>query len=109
MDDTLACLKVKDLKIAQWNLLEEAQVNNLNLGTKTKPKIVKINNDLDLMIVAQIEQLLKEDHDIFSWSHKDSKGIPLHIDQHRIELDTSIPHTHQAWYCMNPNYTTTVK
>jgi hypothetical protein len=65
VDDTLARLKVKDLKIAQWNLLEEVQVSNLNLGTETKPKIVKINDDLELVIGAQIEQLLKKDHDIF--------------------------------------------
>jgi hypothetical protein len=65
VDDTPTHLKDKDLKIAQWNLLEEAQVCNLNLGTKAEPKIVKINNDLDLVIAAQIEQLLKEYHDGF--------------------------------------------
>ncbi len=96
MDDILACLKVKDVKIAQWNLLEEAQINNLNLGTKIEPKIVKINNNLDLVIVVQTQQLLKEDHDVFAWSYKDFKGILLHIDQHQIELDTSIPRIHQA-------------
>jgi len=65
VDDTPARLKDKDLKIAQWNLLEGAQVCNLNLGTKIEPKIVKINNNLDLVIVVQTEQLLKEYHDVF--------------------------------------------
>jgi hypothetical protein len=109
VDDTLACLKVKDLNIAKWNLLEETQVNNLNLGTQVEPKIVKINKDLDLAIVAQTKQFFKEYYDIFSWSYKDFKGIPPHITQHRIQMVTSIPPTHQTWYRMNPNYTTTVK
>jgi predicted transcriptional regulator len=52
---------------------------------------------------------LKEHHDVFAWSYKDVKGIPPHIAQHQIELDISIPPTHQAWYRMNPNYTTTIK
>jgi hypothetical protein len=34
-------------------MLEEAQVRNLNLGTKAEPKIVKINNDLDSVIATQ--------------------------------------------------------
>jgi hypothetical protein len=54
------------LKITQWNLLEEAQVDNLNLGTEAEPKIVEINNNLDLVIVIQTKQLLKEYHDVFA-------------------------------------------
>jgi hypothetical protein len=39
----------------RWNLLEEAQVHNLNLGIEAKSKIIKINNDFDLVITTQIE------------------------------------------------------
>jgi hypothetical protein len=35
--------------------------------------------------------------------------MPLELAQHYIELDTSIPPSHQAKYIMNPNYGTTVK
>jgi hypothetical protein len=82
VDDTPTHFNDKDWEIAQWNLLEEAQVRNLNLGTQIEPKIVKINNNLDLMIVIQTKQLLKEYHDVFAWSYKDFKGIPPHIVQH---------------------------
>jgi hypothetical protein len=37
------------------------------------------------------------------------KGIPLKLAQHKIELDTSIPPTHQATYILNLNYAIDVK
>ncbi len=37
------------------------------------------------------------------------KEIPLKLAQHRIELDTTIPLTHQAKYIINLNYATTIK
>ncbi len=37
------------------------------------------------------------------------KGIPLKLTQHKIELDTSIPPTHQVRYRLNPNYVADVK
>lgn len=41
--------------------------------------------------------------------YKDLKGIPLELAQHKIELDTSIPPTHQTRYTMNPYYVVIVK
>jgi len=37
------------------------------------------------------------------------KNIPPKLTQHRIELDTSIPPTHQARYILNLNYDVVVK
>jgi hypothetical protein len=59
--------------------------------------------------VLEVEQLLKEFKDIFAWTYKDLKGIPLDLAQHKIELDIIIPSAHQARYKLNPNYATTVK
>ncbi len=53
--------------------------------------------------------LLKEFKDVFAWTYKDLKGIPPNLIQHIIELDTSIPPTHQAKYRLNPNYIVVVK
>jgi hypothetical protein len=41
-----------------------------------------------------VEQLLKEFKDVFAWTYKDLKGIPLELAQHIIELDTTIPLAH---------------
>jgi hypothetical protein len=56
-----------------------------------------------------MEQLLKEFKDVFTWTYKDLKGIPLELAQHKIELDTTIPLAHQARYRLNPNYATVIK
>jgi hypothetical protein len=53
--------------------------------------------------------MLKEFKDVFAWTYKDIKGIPLDLTHHRIELDTTIPPTHQARYKLNPNYVTVIK
>ncbi len=60
-------------------------------------------------IAINIEILFKEYKDIFAWNYINLKGIPPWIVQHRIELDTTIPPTHQAKYQMNPNYDAIVK
>jgi hypothetical protein len=44
-----------------------------------------------------------------TWTYKDLKGIPPKITQHRIELDTIVPHVHQARYRLNLNYVVIVK
>jgi hypothetical protein len=52
---------------------------------------------------------LKEFKDVFTWTYKDLKGVPLELAQHKIKLDTTIPPAHQAKYKLNPNYATVVK
>ncbi len=52
---------------------------------------------------------MKEFKDVFAWTYKDLKGIPLELAQHIIELDTIIPPTHHAMYRLNPNYAIAIK
>jgi hypothetical protein len=56
-----------------------------------------------------MEQLLKEFKDVFAWTFKNLKGIPLELAQDKIELDIIIPPTHQVKYRLNTNYVTTIK
>ncbi len=39
------------------------------------------------------------------WTYPYLRGIPPHLAQPRIELNTNIPTSHQVWYWMNHNYT----
>jgi len=71
--------------------------------------MVKINAELETGKVLEMEQLLKEFKDVFAWTYKDLKGIPLKLAHHKIEQNISIPPTHQAKYKLNPNYVTTIK
>ncbi len=59
--------------------------------------------------MLEVEQLVKEFKDVFAWTYKDLKGIPLELAQHIIELDDTITLAHQAKYKLNPNYVTTIK
>jgi hypothetical protein len=59
---------------------------------------VKINIDLELVIDSQLVELLMEFKDIFTWTYKDLNGVPPKIVQHQIQLNTLIPHVHQAMF-----------
>ncbi len=52
---------------------------------------------------------MKEFKNVFAWTYKNLKGIPLELAQCRIELVITIPPTHQVRYKLNPNYATTIK
>jgi hypothetical protein len=55
---------------------------------------VNINAELETGKVLEVEQLLKEFKDVFAWTYKDLKRIPLELAQHKIGLDTTIPLAH---------------
>jgi len=59
--------------------------------------------------VLEVEQLLKEFKDVFAWTYKNMKRIPLELTQHKIDLDITILLAHQTKYRLNPNYVTKVK
>jgi hypothetical protein len=59
--------------------------------------------------IKELHILLKEFKDVFTCFYKDLKDMFLELVQHKIELDTSIPPTHQARYKLNLNYVTDLK
>ncbi len=59
--------------------------------------------------MLEVEQLLKEFKDVFAWTYKNLKMIPLELAQHIIELDNTIPLAHHARYILNPNYVIVIK
>ncbi len=68
-----------------------------------------MNVSLELVAIEHLIELLKEFEDIFTWTYKDLRRIPLKIFQHWIEIDTTVPHAHQARYRLNLNYAPIVK
>ncbi len=84
--------------MASWTLIEEQQLVKLNLGTKANLQYIKVNAQLTKEKTQEFQMLLKEFKDVIAWTYKDLKGIPLEFVQQKIELDTSIPPTHQARY-----------
>ncbi len=75
VDATPSHIKVHDMKFTCWNLPKDVQVQDLNLGSKYEPKMVKLNADLDDPIVGEVEALLQDYKDMFAWSYKELIGI----------------------------------
>ncbi len=109
MDETPTKIKAQELQIVGWMLTKDQQLMKLNLGIDVEPQMVKINAQLEISKVLEIEQMLKEFKDVFAWTYKILKGIPLELAQHKIELDIIVPLAHQARYRLNPNYVITIK
>jgi len=57
--------------------------------------MVNLNAYLAKLTATVVEQLLQEYKNVFVWTYKDLKGIPPHIVQHQIELNTIMPLVHQ--------------
>ncbi len=103
MDEIIEKIKAHELQIVGWMLIEDQQLMKFNLGTDVEPQLVKINAQLEISKVLELEQLLKEFKDVFTWTYNDLKGISLELAQHIIELDTIISSTHHVSYKLNIN------
>jgi len=53
----------------------------LNLGIDVEPQMVKINAQLKLGKVLEVEKMLKEFKDVFAWTYEDLKRIALKLTQ----------------------------
>ncbi len=72
------------------------QLIKLNFDIEVHPQYIKVNSQLTKEKTKELQMLLKEFKDVFAWIDKDLKGIPLELAQQIIELNTSIPPTHQG-------------
>ncbi len=87
-------IQIQELQIASWTLTKEQQLLLINLGTTKNPQTIKVNVQSIEERLNSLKKLLLEYKDVFAWTYKDLKGIPLELAQHRIKLDTSIPLAH---------------
>jgi len=53
-----------------WTLIEDRQLMKFNMGIDAKPQLMKINAQLEIGKVLEVEQLLKEFKDVFAWTYK---------------------------------------
>jgi hypothetical protein len=109
IDEVPIWKKVKTICIAKWSQTEEDQLRDLNLGTTTDPSIIRIGTIILENLLPQRKELFHSFKDVFAWLYHDLRDIPQHVSQHKIELDTSVPPTHQVRYWMNPDYAQAVK
>ena len=66
-------------------IVEKLEMIELVEGDPTKTTQVRTN--LNLQTKIEIISFLKDNLDVFSWSHEDMPGIPADIIQHRLNVD----------------------
>jgi len=62
------------------------EVEDFNIGTEEKPKMVKLSKSLPLEQKHKYIELFKEFFDVFAWSYEDLKAYDTSIIQHRIPI-----------------------
>ena len=66
-------------------IVEKLETIELVEGDPTKTTQVRTN--LNLQTKKEIISFLKDNLDVFAWSHEDMPGIPADIIQHRLNVD----------------------
>ena len=63
-----------------------ATIEEHNIGTAEKPKMIKLSKNLPPDKKPKYIDLLKEFHDVFAWSYEDLKSYDTSVIQHTIPL-----------------------
>jgi len=64
----------------------EKSAEDVNLGTKDKPKFVKLSKTLSPEVKSKYVRLLSEFSDVFAWDYSDIKVYNKDIIQHTIPI-----------------------
>ena len=75
-----------DVPLQPSKVVEENQVEDLNLGIETDPKIVKLSRKIPGEYKKQYQKLFQSYKDVFAWSYQDLKTFDINILQHKIPL-----------------------
>ena len=67
----------------------ETEVEDCNIGSEEKPKMIKLSKTLPADIKFKYIELFKEFSDVFEWSYEDLKSYDTEIIQHKIPLKES--------------------
>ena len=64
----------------------ETEVEECNIGSKEKHKMIKLSKTLPAHIKLKYLDLFREFSDVFAWSYGDLKSYDTEIIQHKISL-----------------------
>ena len=59
----------------------------MNLIEEDATKIIKVAAGLDSILKEKIMEFLKQNSDIFTWTHEDMPGIDNKVIEHRLNVD----------------------
>ena len=89
--------------------VKASQLEEVDLGTMDKPRLVKAAKELPDEEKKAMVALLTDFRDVFTWSYEDMRGLDPQLYQHQIHLSTDAKPVAQRRYRMNPNYAAKVK
>ncbi|KAL2652943.1 hypothetical protein R1flu_021071 [Riccia fluitans] len=109
IDETPAEQAVQGKDIIHWTGPGTNQSVEVNVGTKDRPKVIRIGATLSPQERQQYVNLLHEFEDVLAADYRDMKGIPPKIAEHRIDLLPNTRPLRRQRYLLNPNYAERVK
>ena len=62
-------------------------LETMELVDEEPMKITRVGTTMSVDMKKKLVQFLKENLDIFAWSHEDMPGISLEIIQHKLDVD----------------------
>ena len=80
----------------------ETEVEECNIGSEKKPKMIKLSKTLPAHIKLKYLELFKEFSDVFAWSYEDLKSYDTEIIQHKIPLKENQKPFKQKLHSINP-------
>ena len=73
----------------------ETEVEESNISSKEKPKMIKLSKTLLAHIKFKYIELFKEFYDVFACSYEDLKSYDTEIIQHKIPLKENQNHSNR--------------
>ena len=70
-----------------WMIEEKEEEKVEALETVEPMKTTRVGTTMSADTTKKLVQFLKENLDIFAWSHKDMPGISIEIIQHKLDVD----------------------
>ena len=87
----------------------EVEVEEYNIGTEDKPKMIKLAKSLPANMKKKYIDLFKEFIDVFAWSYEDLKAYDTNMIQHKIPLKENQRPFRQKLRRINPKQLPAVK
>ena len=82
--------------------LDDAEVEDCNIGTKQEPKIIKISKNLTIESKERCIKIMKEFFDVFSWSYDDLKVYDTNVIQRTVPVQRNVNAFKKKLRRMNP-------
>ena len=88
MDDHLQTMSIEE----QWTKAELIErLEEIPLDSSKLDKTTRISTFASPMVCLALVAFLKENQDVFAWSHEDMPGIDLLVIVHRLNVSPSFP------------------